>query len=638
MASDSTQDDAHRYGSDRVEKHKRRLPFSPSPPHVLSIAGSDPSGGAGIQADLKTFASLGCYGMCALTSLTAQNTQGVTDIHVTPTSFFRAQLQALWADVEVDAIKIGMLGNQDIVQALSEELSCIDTKQIPVVLDPVMVSTSGSLLLTHASIKDLIERLLPRCTLLTPNLPEAEQLLAHAECARETEDAEGEGEGETRSSKALLSLMYAAKKLTGLGPRATLVKGGHHTSTRSEVEISLKELGVHIQENCSEQELFLGAQVMQGTWESHRVTVVRTDGEPYAEILQGADGGVASDAKVVTDVLYDSHGDRFALFVKPHVQSTATHGTGCTLSSALAAHLAGGDQADVMVSAVHASIQYVQRCISRGLSDLGKGAGPLNHLCTVQPRPILSPVGRGAESSPLCARLIAHSLPHWRAFTQHPFVQRLATFDLAREAFIYFLRQDYLFLKHYARVWASGASSFTVGNSFARIGTFAGIAAAMAAEADNHVKICEAWGISRHQLEHETVESAATLAYTRYVLDVSRAGDALELLAATGPCLLGYGEAGRWIANEQRRLVGSLDKSSAEAKAFQNWIDYYAGEEFQQVVRDGITNMERYAAADPPSVVRTASLQRIWDAAVRLEIGMWDEALDKSLRRDVLAP
>jgi hydroxymethylpyrimidine kinase/phosphomethylpyrimidine kinase len=100
----------------------RRRPFSPDPPRILSIAGSDPSGGAGIQADLKTFSSLGCYGLSVLTSLTAQNTCGVSQIHIPPVDFFKAQLKALWEDVELDAIKIGMLGNRDVILALAEEL------------------------------------------------------------------------------------------------------------------------------------------------------------------------------------------------------------------------------------------------------------------------------------------------------------------------------------------------------------------------------------------------------------------------------------------------------------------------------------------------------------------------------------
>lgn len=100
----------------------RRAPFSPSPPRILSIAGSDPSGGAGIQADLKTFSALGCYGLCTLTALTAQNTRGVQDIHIPPAQFCQAQLQSLWADVQIDAVKIGMLGNQETVQTVASEL------------------------------------------------------------------------------------------------------------------------------------------------------------------------------------------------------------------------------------------------------------------------------------------------------------------------------------------------------------------------------------------------------------------------------------------------------------------------------------------------------------------------------------
>lgn len=600
-----------------------RKAFTASPPRILSIAGSDPSGGAGIQADLKTIASLGCYGMCALTALTAQNTKGVTGIHITPPDFFRSQLQALWEDVEIDAIKIGMLGNREIINALNEELKDERILQIPIVIDPVMVSTSGSLLLTHESIEDLIKLLLPKCTLLTPNLPEAKQLLEHAKSSIGIED-----------DGSLSSLMQAAQQLTNLGPKATLVKGGHHIWRKSQVEDSLQKIGVSIQEQNGEEERYLGAEVVQGLWQDHRVIVVRTDLEPYAEVLKNDEE--TDEGKTVTDVLYDSTKDQFTIFVKPHIQSSATHGTGCTLSSALAANLTSSA---TLTNAVHSSIQYVQRCISRGLSDLGQGVGPLNHLCGIQPRPILPPTDLplcDAERFPLCSRLVSCSLPIWRAFTQHPFLAGLVDYTLPRESFIYFLQQDYLFLKHYARVWASGASSFTVGSTFERIATFAGIAAEMANEADNHVKICQRWGISREKLE-TTVESSATLAYTRFVIDVSRSGDALELLAATAPCLLGYGEAGRWIVKEQSKS-GPRDRSSEQANAFQEWVDYYAGEEFQKIVRDGIQNMERYAANDPPSLKRTANLQRIWDAAVRLEIGMWDEALDLKIRREVLAP
>ena len=409
------------------------------------------------------------------------------------------------------------------------------------------------------------------------------------------------------------SLLQAARALCALGPKATLVKGGHQVLDRDALQHSLDQLGIAFEGTSKQQAEWMGAEVFLGQWKQSAVTMVRTDYEPYAAILSRW-GSSHSSRNVVLDVLYESSSDEYTLFVKPHIQSTATHGTGCTLSSALAVHLAVGES---MSSSVHQAIQYVQRCISRGLSTLGKGSGPLNHLCYTTPRPILAPAAMGSERVPLCSRLIAHSLPTWRAFTRHGFLQQLAGHTLAEESFIYFLKQDYLFLKHYARVWASGASSFSIGSTFSRIATFAGIAAEMAAEADNHAKICAPWGITRHDLDHCTVESAATLAYTRFVLDVSRSGDALELLAATGPCLLGYGEAGLWLDSQRTQRTSMPTRPAKVVAGYEGWIDYYSGKEFQAIVQGGIENMEEYASSDPPSVARVVSLQRIWNAYVQ---------------------
>ena len=150
-------------------------------PRTLTIAGSDSGGGAGIQADLKTFLALQTYGMSVLTALTAQNTQGVQSVHTPDPAFVRAQFDSVATDVRIDAIKIGMLANAPIVR---EVIQCIAAWQkqhaVPVVLDPVMVSTSGSLLLQRDAIGALIEGLFPLCTLLTPNLPETDAILQNA--------------------------------------------------------------------------------------------------------------------------------------------------------------------------------------------------------------------------------------------------------------------------------------------------------------------------------------------------------------------------------------------------------------------------------------------------------------------------
>lgn len=177
------------------------------PPKVLTIAGSDPSGGAGIQADLKAFSALGAYGCAVLTALTAQNTQGVTGVHHVPGDFVRAQLDTLFADVRIDALKIGMVDTAEVAHAIADLL---EQAEVPtVVLDPVMVSKSGHRLLQADAVAALKERLLPLATVLTPNLPEAADLLDTPE-ARSHEEMESQVTG-----------------LLPLGPRSVLLKGGH---------------------------------------------------------------------------------------------------------------------------------------------------------------------------------------------------------------------------------------------------------------------------------------------------------------------------------------------------------------------------------------------------------------------------
>jgi hydroxymethylpyrimidine/phosphomethylpyrimidine kinase len=176
------------------------------PPILLSIAGFDPSCGAGIAADLKTFAAHGCYGVAAITSVTVQNTQGVEGVHNTPTAELRAQLEALVKDCSIDAVKIGMLGNRGNAVAVAEFLDANKFGQI--VLDPVMKSSSGTELLDAGGIKFLMSELLKRATVVTPNISEAETLAGVA-------------------IKELADMETAARKLVEMGARGVIVKGGH---------------------------------------------------------------------------------------------------------------------------------------------------------------------------------------------------------------------------------------------------------------------------------------------------------------------------------------------------------------------------------------------------------------------------
>lgn len=258
-------------------------------PRVLSIAGSDSGGGAGIQADLKTFAALGCFGMTAITALTAQNTTGVRAIHGVPPQMLADQIDAVVEDIGVDAVKIGMLHSPDIVLAVA---AAIDRHGLPkVVLDPVMVATSGAVLIDNPAIAALVKELFGRSALVTPNLDEAALLV-----------------GRTLDSE--LAMEAAARELLAMGAQAVLLKGGH---------------------------------------------------------LPGDQ---------VSDLLLTQTGDQHWMRA-PRIQSANTHGTGCTLSSAIAAHLALGL---TLLDAVEAARLYVRGALEAGARvRTGAGSGPLNH-------------------------------------------------------------------------------------------------------------------------------------------------------------------------------------------------------------------------------------------------------------------
>ncbi|MFZ9424926.1 MAG: bifunctional hydroxymethylpyrimidine kinase/phosphomethylpyrimidine kinase [Betaproteobacteria bacterium] len=256
---------------------------------VLTIAGSDSGGGAGIQADLKTFAALGCYGMTAITALTAQNTVGVQGIHAVPPAFLQSQLQSVIEDIGVDAVKIGMLHEPGVVEVVAWAIQHYQLQRV--VLDPVMVATSGDRLIADATVRVLVDQLFPLATVITPNLDEASLLLG-------------------RPIAAVSDLSGAAQALLSQGARAVLLKGGH----------------------------LPGDQVVDVLARPGHVDVV---------------------------------------LASSRMASRNTHGTGCTLSSAIAAHLALGEPLE---RAVRAARQYILGAIQAGAGvQVGHGHGPLNH-------------------------------------------------------------------------------------------------------------------------------------------------------------------------------------------------------------------------------------------------------------------
>ena len=256
---------------------------------VLSIAGSDSGGGAGIQADLKTFSALGCYGMTAITAITAQNTQGVRAIHGIPPDMLRAQIDAVAEDIGVDAVKIGMLHDPEVVRVVVQAIA--RHQMLQVVLDPVMVATSGDRLMADETVGVLVQELFPRVTVITPNLDEAALLLG-------------------RSIDGADALDEAASALLALGAPAVLLKGGH---------------------------------------------------------LPG---------DLVVDVLAMAGGGHLRL-QSPRIATHNGHGTGCTLSAAIAAHLALGLP---LAQAVEKARAYILGAIAAGADvHTGRGHGPLNH-------------------------------------------------------------------------------------------------------------------------------------------------------------------------------------------------------------------------------------------------------------------
>ncbi|MBM3804559.1 MAG: bifunctional hydroxymethylpyrimidine kinase/phosphomethylpyrimidine kinase [Acidimicrobiia bacterium] len=265
-------------------------------PKALTIAGSDSGGGAGVQADLKTFAAFGVYGCCVITAVTAQNTQGVSAIETVSPAMVRKQLESVLSDIRPEAMKTGMLANADIIQAIASSLRA--APRIPLVLDPVMRSKSGAALLSPDAVAALKELLIPLADLVTPNVPEAEALTGTGLSSDEDFEA-------------------AARQLHAMGARAVLLKGGHRPRVPADRDTAPGE---------------------------------------------------------VIDLLYD--GQEFHPIRGRWVNTPHTHGTGCTLASAIAAGLAQGLE---LYPAVVKARAYLAKALEAAFA-IGHGIGPVHHF------------------------------------------------------------------------------------------------------------------------------------------------------------------------------------------------------------------------------------------------------------------
>lgn len=463
----------------------------PAIPRVLAIAGSDPSGGAGIQADLKSIAANGGYGMAAITALTAQNTRGVRAVHVPPAAFLTAQLDAISDDISVDAVKIGMLGDSAVIAAVRSWLEKV--RPGVVVLDPVMVATSGDRLLQEAAEAELRD-LLPLADLITPNLAEL-AILLNEPLAGDWETALAQG-----------------KRLAGQAGTTVLVKGGH-----------------------------------------------LDDGE-CPDALVNTGGLLAQDVVVVP-------GERVA--------TVNSHGTGCSLSSAMATAQARLGDWEAALREVKPWLQGALR--QSGALQVGSGNGPVHHFHHLQPRVPAAPA-----AGEFAAALRRHAQPDLEDIYGLDFIRCLADGTLSEQQFAYYLSQDALYLNGYSRV-LSRASALAPTEAEQ---LFWARSAQQCLEVESE--------LHRNWLSTRSVATdlgPVTKSYVDHLLAASVSGSYGVLVAAVLPCFWLYAEVGATLHGQ------FLAAGAPEQHPYAEWLRTYADEDFAAATRQAIRFTDDAAVA-----------------------------------------
>lgn len=473
-------------------------------PRVLSIAGTDPTGGAGVQADLKSIAALGGYGMAVVTALVAQNTQGVRDVHVPPVAFLDAQLRAVSDDVEIDAVKIGMLGSAEVTAVVAAWLD--ERRPAVVVLDPVMVATSGDRLLdpdAEHAVRDLCRH----ADLVTPNLPEL-AVLVEEPVAADWDTA-----------------VAQAQTLAERAGTAVLLKGGH---------------------------------------------------------LAGPDS---------PDAVVNAAGVN--LVPGRRVATRHTHGTGCSLSSALATLAAHGLDWP-------AALTRAKRWLTGALENaealhVGRGFGPIDHFHEL--RPFLDLGGSWTAERWAATAAVRADIDRCE------FVRGLASGDLDREAFAWYLAQDLLYLREYARVLARAAALAPTAEE-QRFWAAASVSC-LAEEAALHESHVDATGLA---------PAPATTAYTDHLHAVSATGAYAILVAAVLPCFTLYTDIGaRWRG------------TFTAAHPYADWLTAYGDEAFAASSAEATRIVDATARAASPSV--RAAMAAAFDRSMALELAFFEAPL-----------
>ncbi|MCG2624397.1 bifunctional hydroxymethylpyrimidine kinase/phosphomethylpyrimidine kinase [Arthrobacter sp. I2-34] len=479
-------------------------------PRVLSIAGTDPTGGAGIQADLKSIAAHGGYGMAVVTALVAQNTCGVRSVHTPPADFLREQLQAVSDDVVIDAVKIGMLGDAVVVQVVKEWLEQV--RPPVVVLDPVMVATSNDRLLRPEA-EDALRGLLPLVHLVTPNLPELAVLL-DAPVAADWAQALAQGRE--------LSRRYGLK---------VLVKGGH---------------------------------------------------------LQGAD---SPDALV--DAAAGPGQDLLELF-SHRVDTANTHGTGCSLSAAMAT-------VQARTLDWPESLRRVKHWLTGALErsdelEVGRGHGPIHHFHHLQP----------ASGQAFSSRLWGLTAGVREAIMALPFIQELSAGTLDEDDFGYYLAQDARYLNGYSRVLAR--ASALAPTEAEQLFWAKGAHQCLEVEAELHRSWLSGRGVSGEF-------GPVTKQYVDHLQAIAGGGSYGELVAAVIPCYWLYAHVGE-------QLSAQHSGGPADGHPYGAWLRTYADEAFAEASRQAVAIMDAAAAAE--SEAGRLRMRTAFEQSCRYELDFFD--------------
>lgn len=503
---------------------------SPHPlPVVLTIAGSDSSGGAGIEADLKTFCAHGVYGITCITALTAQNTSGVSSIHVTPSDVIRSILQRNFDDFvygydhqcPLKVIKMGML-TKEAIEAVGEYMGAIKQRNIKIIVDPVMITSSGATLADEHAIQLAME-IMRLAYLITPNFPEAQTLFRMVG---------GQSGGMPYTSTVDHCTAIAKYLRDKIGCENVMVKGGHIPDA---VANRIGDVVVHDRE----------------------VTV----------------------------------------FESQMIDSPNTHGTGCTLASSIAANTAKGQP---LIPSVALAIDYVHRGLVN-IDKLGHGTGPLNHL--VLPA---STIGEILHTPPVLDRFKSHPQikPNWEIFTHHKFVRSLATNTLPLSQFVYFLQQDYYFLKNYIRVQGLALNSAPAHLQSHEIN---GINHVMD-EISSHNQKIDSFNVSG------VPPNGACLTYCEYLMKIAHTNDYWALKVAMAPCLHGYYQACYNVS------VSHISRDSSRDNTHEIYYDYVS-DSYKQAIKAGESVLQEL------DLTRIDEFVEIFNTVTKMEIEFWDQVL-----------